>query len=688
MPAVALVAESIEGERSVIRCHRQRSDEGAEGAVVGLYVDTIDPTMPGYARRFDLSQLCSTAAARSPRTLQQTVDPALSEDARLDALKCLVLRICQVPPGDIQGTEVVPQGNDPRQRGDSASGALECVVRRVLCTSLEELFEGVQSRSLRVLRGHKPIVEFIVTEREAQLQGARMRIIPVGCEVPLLDDKGFAVDDDSLSRAIDDFFDIVRHCPDPSIAQVVELLAREYDIRRFKGQGRTIRPLGVHLRSQIGTLRRNSERDEAHNSLTPEHFEFDSRATWGSRRIEDGRMLWIGLRQPRWTGDVTSVVLHGWVGRSIPFRVTVECPSWLGLSAQQLRALFLEGEMTPGGGLSVPRLAREPIDSVKYEIASDPRLYPETVNSFVRHKRKLFGDSAMGLGLLVGRDPLQTVPVKEMIEEFTRVGARYPVWGSVSSKDVLSRWSFQGFVDENMQGRLFVSNPMGARISLQFEQPRGVGEAASNSTLEEALEVLFAEPERFWDYIEQLPSGCCRNMTAPYVGEDLGSPVLAEVANMLWEQVEERYLFGRALLSRFVPWRVIPLLDGRSAIVVARPDMCGREATPLFVLVMGVSGIEEFLVSLGERSALGMLRGTLFIPQDAMTFDDSEMEEIVRFICCSIAGNEAGVLKKSVKDLIPLATQIDAVSMALFDPQREEKDLVLRALNWIRRLFT
>jgi hypothetical protein len=344
--------------------------------------------------------------------------------------------------------------------------------------------------------------------------------------------------------------------------------------------------------------------------------------------------------------------------------------------------------MTPGGGLSIPKLAQEPLDTVKYEIASDSRLYPETVNSFVQHTRRLFGDSAIGLGLLVGTDPLQTVPVTEMIEEFTRFGARYPVWGSVSSKDVFSRWSFQGFVDENMGGRLFVSNPMGARISLQLEQSRGLGGSASNGTLEETLEALFSEPGRFCEYLEQLPSGIERTAIAPYDGAHVGLPILSEVANLLWEHFEERYLFGRALISRFVPWRVLPLIDGRSALVVARPDICGREAEPVFVFVMGELGVEEFLVSLGERSALGMLRGTLLVPQGAATFDDTEVEELVRFICSSIVGNETRVLKRSLDALVSSAAQVDAVPMAFFDPRREEKDRVLRAINWVRRLFT
>jgi hypothetical protein len=54
----------------------------------------------------------------------------------------------------------------------------------------------------------------------------------------------------------------------------------------------------------------------------------------------------------------------------------------------------------------------------------------------------------------------------------------------------------------------------------------------------------------------------------------------------------------------------------------------------------------------------------------------------------SVSYSDSEILCKMLDSCVPSADRLLGVAMGLFDPRVDEKDVVRRALNWVKQIFT
>ncbi len=696
MQGVAALANSVRGERSIIHSHQQHIDGVV--AVHALVVEALDARLPGYLRRFDLSHLCQEGNERSPDSMRQIVDPALSEESRLDALKTLVAAICKVSPYEIRGEEVISASAKGESHRRDAATDIVCSIRPALSTTLAQLFDGMQSRSFAVYRGEERIVEFTVEEKKGEIKRAAMRIVRAQLDLPLLDKHGAPATVRTINNAINDFYSLLRDSTHLSVRRSLESVALELDRRRADASRKIQAVKEAHGQSSPSFLKdlskaleiaaRKAHRIARSPLLSSPPFDFDKEALWTSQNLGDGRSLWVGLSKGNSRAERTHIHIVGNTGSNLPYKVSVDCPSWLSLAVRRVRGI-LNSSRTPLEAVeAIEKLTELPSAGVKYEVPSDPTFYPREVNALIENTRARFGTDSIGRGMLLGYDSRRALPAIGSLHEFLGGRERVPIWGVAPADDVAYRWAFQGFVDENMRGRLFCSTPLGANLILHFKHEIIESSGVISSDIAQTLEVLYTAPEKFVSHVGKLSRVLEGYWQGSHQIDMSGRGILCDVANSLNRAFERADLFADGYLSRVSPWMVYPLPSGRWALSINARSRDGREDVPVSVLVGSSVGVEEFLVSAGERSRLGRLQGTLLLPRGAEIFDKHQLQGIVRFLCMSVSYSDSEILCKRLDSCVPSADRLPGVAMGLFDPRVDEKDVVRRALNWVKQIFT
>ncbi len=687
MPFRALSHESIPGDRTVIHSTQQQVD--GKTVVSALVVDIIDPRLPGHVRSFDLSHLCKKGNECSPETMRQIVDPVLSEDSRLDALKTLVMQICRESPANIPCEDNLSGRGIPQtQEGDSSN----CRLVPYLRTHLGQLLRSTQSRGFAVYRGEQYLVDFIVDDRAGEIDRATLRIVPVHLDLPLLDAQGEPVTLSSVNQAIYDFYAILRDGEHLPVRRSLDSIARELDRRRAEaahnrsdGAAKSIEANSSFSEQLRGLLQmfasseRQARKPEAFQTAP---FSIDEEAHWQSRSLDIERRVWFGLRTKHERGEGSLLYMTGHTDSDIPYKISVNFPSWVNPSVRQIWRMLLKSESVADVIAPTHMWTRLPNVKVRYDVLADRRLYPQEVNSLVERMQARFGVDSIGRGMLLADDSRQVIPAVEAVFELLRRGERVPIWGMVRSDSVAERWSFQGFVGPDMRGRIFLQNPLGARISLYFTE-----RDSADEDIAKTLETLFTNPENLLPHIHGLRTVVkeCSGFPDPFFLPGYG--VLTELADSLWRAFARAGAFEEGNLSRIAPWRVYSLAAGRWALSINAGSDSRRDDVPVYTLVVGSVGVEEFLVSAGERSVLGRLCGTVLLPQKSEVFDGVELRGIVNVLLNVPPCADRPLIDHMLREHVPSAVRVHGVHMGLFDPRREERDIVARVIRWMKQLF-
>lgn len=690
LPARDLIQEAVRGERSVLHFTRQNLDGNL--VVSSLVVEVVDPSLPGHARRFCLSHLCPKGNECSPGTMRQIVDAAHSEDCRLDALKTLVVDICQIAPRAIHHESAFRGAHLYELPAKRSVAGSPCRIVPVLNTGLEHLFEGAQSRIFRVYRGEQHLVDFTVNDRAGRIRDVNLRIIPAHLDLPLLDARGIPVNERTVNSAIDDFYAIVRQNDAQSLRQTLGALTHELDLRRAlalrnrsPGADVTV-PVEFfysgQLQSSLDRLDKLSSFERPARVTLSCPQEIDPGANWESRDVGRGRSVWFGFRAGNRREQRSQLHCAGFTDYQIPFRISFECPKRFSSSVTAIWKTLTRDGAAPAVVAPILELTSLPGAAVRYDVSADPGVYPEQINGFVERIRSRFGVESIGRGMLVGFDPRKTIPAAKTVYELVREGGGVPIWGTIRADSVAHCWSFQAFVDAQMQGRVFLVNPLGARISLKF-----LDWVSNRDTLASTLELFYEKPDQVSSFLREL-----RGVIAVYEGFPGANNMkayreLTAVANSLRRALETYQFYDEDVLARYASWKVSFLPGSRCALSISARSVDGHDDVPVFTFVVNQHGLEAFLVSMGERSLLGQLLGTLLEPQNGESFDPGELNGIVDFICGLPQGAKRSFALWKLWHYLPSAVRTTATHMWQFDPRREEYDRVMLAIRWLEKLL-
>ncbi len=104
--------------------------------------------------------------------------------------------------------------------------------------------------------------------------------------------------------------------------------------------------------------------------------------------------------------------------------------------------------------------------------------------------------------------------------------------------------------------------------------------------------------------------------------------------------------------------------------------------------VVGPHGVEAMYLSGGERGWLGQLQGTEVKPGGGRkVFEDWELQTVFPLLVPSGSSVEPKNIQRIITKSIGDVSINRGVSMRKFDPERNQKDLVSIATNWLRGLF-
>lgn len=259
--------------------------------VISLQVEAVNPKVAWDKRVFDLSFLLPRVHEVNPTTVSQIVDPRLSMESRLDALRIAVVNIAGI-------TEYLAPLNEPRYaagHAPSADGLEPSVsVKQVVLTQLADLLRGYSRRGVTLVRNAEPWVQFHITENDEGMCDASLVVLPAGLELPLLDRSGSSVTDATLNGTIHDFTHLLlKRRYDPEL-KVLESLAVELSQRLERNPDAPKSLKERNFRHEIVLAARDGILwAEDRKLATTAHREAPVERNFQARELPDGRVLWI-----------------------------------------------------------------------------------------------------------------------------------------------------------------------------------------------------------------------------------------------------------------------------------------------------------------------------------------------------------------------------------------------------------
>jgi hypothetical protein len=665
--------EKIECRGFIVRVGRQG------GTPIALEIDVTHPKFPEIARTFELSRYLQQGLAASPATVQQIISKDSLESTRLDALRVLTEHIASselrrqgVPAKD--GGSVSVSEHPPRnEQGFRLENSLG--------TNWRDVLNGHSRQVLSVFRGGSPLVEFSVCYNEAgDVAGALINLLPLELRWPILNPDGSAVDRASVWKAIEDyvtFLDKTKHYPWP---QALEDLGAVQDLRRGKRGDRVDEEVSCVMQVALSVL-------DEHRYATDPSFSIvnPTRAPFGlegfARALPDERVLWTS--GPDVAEDLRGLefTLGGFSTYGAPYKVSAIVPqSGEGVLWDAVRQIRFSRSWTDlERGLVT--LARSPGIQFSVTEITDREVFPRGVNELVERlrRREVGGIVDLGLGAPLAGEDIATNAwlVGGLIRGMAPIHARF------EGPSLSSSWQCEGFLDEDLHGQLFFWNQLGGELIVT---PHGLGGSWRKrmESLEGLIVSMCERPTTFARDVLGFEGVDVRSDNLPSrSGDELYASV--DRIALLWRRSFKDSQAIASRFSRMSPYRTHELGDGRWALA-QQSSLNGKRS--YHTMVVGPEGVEAIFISSGERGWLGKLRGTEVRPTAKQkAFKDWELKAVLPLLVPS----DSSVPQKSIHRVI--ASSIGgvsirrAVSMREFDPERNQRDMVSIASQWLRGLF-
>ncbi|MEY4701259.1 MAG: hypothetical protein RL326_1446 [Pseudomonadota bacterium] len=647
--------------------------------LVGLEIDVRHPKFADKIRTFELSEYLRQGLLTSPTTVAQIVSKDTLESTRLDALRDLTRHIA-TPELRREGVRCRDAATVVISK-DVTQDTQPLRLEHTLGTSWSDVLQGRTRQSLSVFRNGKPLLEFSVAfDERGEVAVALINLVPLELRWPILTRDGAAVDRTTVWKSIDEyvtFLDATKHYPWP---QALEHLGAMQDLRSGRGADHEEDTVSCVTQVALSVLDENRYATDPSFSLVS-----PSRAPFGldgfARALPDERVLWSSGPDVAGGQQGFELSLGGFSTYGAPYKVTVTIPHGgageLWDAVRQIRFSSSWSELE----LGLVLLAKTP--GVRFSVSevTDREAFPRRVNELLERlcQRGLEGVVEVGVGdtHLRGNIATNAWIVGGLIRGLA------PIHAHVTGPSFSSTWRCQGFLDEELHGQLVFTNQLGGELIVT---PHGLGGPWQKrlETIETLMVTMKERPMTFARDVLAFEGVDVRSENFPTRLGDCSHANLDRVA-LLWRRSFKDQHATESPFSAMSAYRATELRDGRWAL--ARQGCVGGDMS-YHTLVVGPHGVEVMYLSGGERGWLGQLQGTEVKPGGGRkVFKDGELQIVFPLLVPSGSSVEPKSIQRIITNSIGDVSIRGGVSMREFDPERNQKDIVFIASEWLWGLF-
>jgi len=680
----------IEGQHFAIKFS---VEQGAQDIrVTALTVDTTHPDVRGEVTSFCLDHILVEAYSKSPRTIEQIIDPQVTDETRLEALGSIVLELCQ-------GYAAAGYATRPVQKVESliidppVFDELEPVfaIETKIGTTFVDLINGQYRKVISVLRNDLTILDFVVVERPGEMVEAYMRAALIGIEWPILDAQGIPANSANIKEAIHDYTYILRAIRGASWARSLHRIASELEHRQWgrsdPERANGMEPFLHEFRYKVSDQQLwgdDISRTPVAQALAPKG------SMLRPRQLPDGRVLWLGLERSDPPDYPRQIHLSGFSTSGTEYHVLVSVPR---SGERQMRRVYNELLVAPGWeeiSKNLTKIVEIPGSRVCCELSPNIEDYPSIVNNLIESITERGKERDVQRGVSPESVLKDDQATSKIIENFLQ--GRVPFFSSLTSHSRPgdapgTSWRVDAALDEELAGTLTFTNNLGGVVVLELASML-LGHDERRKQLLQLFDLAFDTPERLWGALVNINGATIQTRLMPEVGADRCYHELDQAA-LSWQ---------RALLQtghiatldavREIPWWVERLSGDRWQLSILETKQGGFSWKAAHSLVVGAEGVEVAYLSCGERGLLGTLRGARVVPGDiSRVFSKEDLSIIIRIIASSELIRTQKELESTVREALPHLEIKSSFSMGRLDPQREEGGLVQIFRSWAERLF-
>lgn len=649
--------------------------------VTRLHVEATHPKVSGQSRVFDLSHILEEGYRRHPSTVSQIVDPNLSLESRLDALKTVALTFARVNER-LAPTRDVEYGSKRSRSVDGLEPTFS--IKSVVLTEFSDLLRGFSRRGVTVIRNEEPWVQFFITDTRETLRSASIVLLPSGLEFPLLDREGFPVTEKTLNASIHDFTHILhqgRYAPELKVLQrlageITERLSRNPNSPRALAQRNFV--LEVFFAAKDGVLWSKDPspvRGHRGAGLAPSEFQ--------ARELPDGRVLWMRHRKRTSSSEITLIAdsLEG-----TRYELTFHYPPQTHTCVAHLLAKAVGGARWPLFNEMTDFLHAVPRSGFGVKFPKSADTYPSAVNAFIREIADVNSANRVERGLF--RDDFNRFDfhLPQIMSDFVK--GRSPFFAVIDNSDPSESWLVQGFLDRDLKGTLYAVNGLGGSIVAQDPGFAGTLEGRRERLLTffKLLGENSAQLTRNPNFTSGL-SEARRNLPDRSWEDALGYAALVHGVSLAWNALVKEDVVSPQHSASQMRWDARKVREGVWSVSLVTGRSRGSWVPSLISITASRYGVAEICYSWGLRGPLGGLWGKRIRVQSGGGFSDEEVFQAVRVILQGAKGTLGMSERGALSNVAPSATITGLSSLRDVDPDGDKRDLLKRLWRFLKAMW-
>lgn len=667
---------------------RFRQEQALRGPVlVSLSIETKHPELSSPSPVFCLDPLLPEANRRSPSTLQQIIQPDISESARREAIGVLVKELAQnkerseLVQRPVRGLERVRPANPGR---DELEPTFE--VKAAVTTSFADFVRGLARKSISVFRNEMTVASFTVTTNGSEVESAEIFAEPLNIRWPILDERGEHATAKTADGAILDYVSMLRATRGAMWAVSLHHIAHELERRqriRLDEKGEFYAEPFLY---EFMAAAPDEQLWGDDTSRTPVALALaPSGKNLKPKSLIEGRVTWIGLEAAESRALPRSIVLAGYSTSGAEYHLQLSAPPAFDRAMKRLHKDLMSA---PGWGKfmhAVERVCAVPGLKIACSMKDPAEHFPVAINSLLEGLQRSAPEVRVTRGAPFGATFPRGGSLPERIEGYLLGKSMFSA--EFVGPTPATTWLVEAALDENLSGRVSCFNALGGSISAGLPLDEGL-----TGKRREALEGLLAaartQPHLVPQSLEEIPGVMLRSDLVPDGRFNPAYLWLDRVA-AAWQR---ELLAAGALRSERdtnrIPWWVDHLERGRvslSLLPAAGPEFSWERSHSVIV---GPGGVEGVYLSRGERSFLGLLRGAyVSAPEGVRYMGAEDVSTLLRLASSSRTLRTQQAIEDTIEEALPHLVLRRGIGMRQCDPLRDDRDLLQRVRNWVGKVF-